>query len=142
MLDTKLVVSCFLVIFITTAHAHFRIGKRGKFVNRHRSSTQQLPQSEVSDFFRRVANSHNLCQRFAKSTNAGLFKEDVVDFVIEKIESDIEKLKSHQQNPLAKYKALSDLLEEYCVQRALTKTLPEAENAEESLADESEIYRK
>lgn len=138
-MDTKLLVSCFLVVFIVSAHAHFRIGKRSKFVNRNRPSTQQLPQSEVLSFFRRINNSQNLCQVFGRSTNPSQSKEDVTNYVIDKIQSDIQKLKSRQRNPLAKYKAILDIIEEYCLQRALTETLSESENSD---ADEFEIYRK
>ena len=143
-MDTRILVSCFLVVFIATAHAHFRIGKRSKFANRNRPSTQQLPQSEVLGFFRRINNSQNLCQLFGKSTNPSTqSKDDVTNYVIDKIQSDIRKLKSRQRNPLPKYKALLDLIEEYCLQRALTETLSvETENSDEGLADEFEIYRK
>ena len=129
------------MVIASTAHAHFRIGKRSKFVGRQRPQSNQLPQNELLALFRRINNSHSLCQRFAKVTNSdGLVKEgDIADYVIDKIENDmVAKFKSHKQNPLSKYKALLDLVEEYCMQRALNAVLPAAASDD----DELEIYRK
>uniref|UniRef100_A0A7M5XAD6 Uncharacterized protein n=1 Tax=Clytia hemisphaerica TaxID=252671 RepID=A0A7M5XAD6_9CNID len=138
-MNTKLIVSCILVVILANCQAHFRIGKRSKFVSRQRQAAP--PHNEILNFLQKAGGSRKICQHLLRSSNFGLEKNEAGSYVIDKLQSDVQALKSSHTSAITKYKALLELLEEYCLQNALNAALTSNEDASSSEI-EDEVYRK
>lgn len=139
MLDSKIVVLFCVAITISNSYAHFRIGKRSKFADR---SSRQITSTKISDIIglvQRMGDSDKLCRQFisiSSKISNGKFSSGIQD----RIQNDFGS--KQQRLSVAKYKAVAQLVEDFCVQKALEGVIADEVNEGLEQEDETEIYRK
>jgi len=139
MLDSKFVLLFCVAITISSSYAHFRLGKRSKFADRSSRQTKKI--SDIIGLVQRMGDSDKLCRQFS-AINPKISTESFSSDILERLQNDFAS--KRQRSSVTKYKAVLQLVEDYCVQRAADAGAVLADEIDENLEqeDETEIYRK